>query len=122
LVGNLATVRIPIGSGAAGESNLIPFSSVSFEPDGAEVLVLDNQNIAQRQKIVVGRVVVSSIEVVSGLNLGDKVVEYYKRVLPGEKVINASLGMTETDASELTADDIKNENQTLELKLEASNE
>jgi len=31
LVGNLATVRIPIGSvNSNGESNLIPFSSVSF--------------------------------------------------------------------------------------------
>jgi len=125
LVGNLATVRVPIGSGVVGESNLIPFSSVSFEPDGAEILILDENQIAQRQKIVVGRVVVSSIEVVSGIEIGDKIVEYYKRVLSGEKVVNDALAMSqseESDEKELTAEDIKNENQTLELNLESTNE
>lgn len=87
LVGNFATVRIPIGSTFDGVSNLIPFSAVSFESDGAEVLVLEANNLAERRKIIVGRVVVSNIEVIGGLQSGDRVIEYYKRVFPGDKVL-----------------------------------
>ena len=90
LVGNLATVRIPIG-GQSSSSNLLPFSAVSFEPDGAEVLVLGENRIAERRKVVVGRVVVSNIEVVSGLAADDEVVEFYKRVLPGEIVLSSAM-------------------------------
>jgi len=120
LVGNLATVRIPIGSRLAGESNLIPFSSVSFEPDGAEVLVLGPDNIAERRKIVVGRVVVSNIEVVGGLESGDLVVEYYKRVLPGEKIISDL--MPSAPKSEITSDDVLENEATMNLNVEADNE
>jgi multidrug efflux pump subunit AcrA (membrane-fusion protein) len=122
LVGNLATVRIPIGSGAEGQSNLIPFSSVSFEPDGAEVLVLNDDNIAERQKIVVGRVVVSNIEVTSGIELGQKVVEYYKRVLPGERVVDENAVMAVETNADLTSADIINQDQALTLNLESTDE
>lgn len=120
LVGNLATVRIPLGSLVEGESNLLPFSAVSFEPDGAEVLVLDENNIAQRQKVVVGRVVVSNIEIVSGLGSDIRVVEFYKRVFPGEKINDgAEAVVVEKD---ITSDDILTEEIELELNLDVSDE
>ena len=109
LVGNLATVRIPIASSSEAGSNLLPFSAVSFEPDGAEVLVLDADGLAQRRKVVVGRVVVSNIEVASGLNAGDQVVEFYKRVLPGERVLapNAPASVEAKRSDQYSDEDIK---------------
>lgn len=97
LVGNLATVKIPLGGSNGDNHNLIPFSAVSFEPDGAEVLVLNDARIAKRKKVVVDRVVVSNIEIVSGIEPGEKVVEFYKRVLPGERVISEDLNIGSTD-------------------------
>ena len=120
LVGNLATVRIPIGSSVEGKSNLIPFSAVSFEPDGAEVLVLDADNVAQRQKIVVGRVVVSNIEVVSGLDLNQNVVEYYKRVLPGERVLADNIVLNEVEIEAITTE--AEETEAVSLNTESTNE
>ncbi len=124
LVGNLATVRIPLGSSIEGESNLLPFSAVSFEPDGAEVLVLNENAIAERRKVMVGRVVVSNIEIMSGLQTGDNVVEYYKRVLPGERVINESLTQVvpAEKQADLTSDDVVQNEAELNLNLDANNE
>ncbi len=97
LVGNLAKVFIPLGVANNGQKLLIPFSAISFEPDGAEVLVLNGENIAQRKKVVVGKVVVSNVEIVSGLEVGDKIVEFYKRILPGEKVITDEVVASEEE-------------------------
>ncbi len=87
LVGNLAKVLVPFGS-SNENPNMVPFSAVSFEPDGAEVLVLGADNIAERRKVQVGKVVVSSIEIIGGLEPEDQVVEYYKRALPGERIVH----------------------------------
>lgn len=118
LVGNLATVRIPLGSSVVGESNLLPFSAVSFEPDGAEILVLNKDRIVERRKIVVGRVVVSNIEIVSGIERREMVVEYYKRVLPGERILNGTIELEIETEEELTSEDVKNDDQVLSLNLE----
>jgi len=84
LVGSFVSLLIPLQS--VGQ-NLLPISAIAFEPDGAEVLILDNQNIAQRKKITVGDIIADSVQINGGLNTNDKVVKYRNRVFSGEKVI-----------------------------------
>ena len=125
LVGNLATVKIPLGGGDAG-SNLLPFSAVSFEPDGAEVLVVNSESrVIERKKVVVDRVVVSNIEIVSGIDPGAEVVEFYKRAFPGEKVLNPNAvtvpeegEVTENEEKQVTSEDVVDGEAELEINLE----
>ena len=121
LVGNLATVKIPLGSGGEAGSNLLPFSAVSFEPDGPEVLVVNKDRIVERKKVIVDRVVVSNIEIVSGIEAGEEIVEFYKRVFPGEKVVDPNVAdPTEEvkDEAVVTSEDVVDETTELEINLD----
>jgi len=88
--------------------------------------VLNEEQIAERKKIVVDRVVVSNIEVVSGLASGEKVVEYYKRVLPGERVVDENQAAKPTvevsTDTDITLEGVKEGVEGGSLKLEATNE
>jgi len=83
-IGSFVKVRIPIQSNNG--NNIIPVSAISFEPDGAEVLVLNQEQIAQRKKVRTGKIVGDSIEILTGLEPGDQVVQYRNRINAGEKV------------------------------------
>ncbi len=85
LVGSFVEVLIPLESEGG---KILPISAIAFEPDGAEVLILDRGRIAQRQKVVVGDIVADSVQILSGIPDGTEVVKYRNRVFAGEKVIN----------------------------------
>jgi|GEM_PF-7066498 len=102
-------------------SNLLPFSAVSFEPDGPEVLVVNKDRIVERKKVIVDRVVVSNIEIVSGIEAGEEIVEFYKRVFPGEKVVDPNVAdPTEEvkDEAVVTSEDVVDETTELEINLD----
>lgn len=81
-VGSFVRVMLPV---VTETKNLLPITALSFEPDGAEVFVIDDQNIVQRQKITIGKLIGDSIEVY-GLTPETLVVRYRSRVNVGEKV------------------------------------
>lgn len=83
LVGSFVRILVPLRNGV---SNLVPISAVSFEPDGAEVLVVSPENTARRQKVETGRIISDAIEIRSGLQPGDQLVRFRKRVNAGEMV------------------------------------
>ena len=83
LVGQLGKMILPANGFAV---NLLPLSAISFEPDGAEVLVVNEENMTERRKIQVGKLKSDAIEVVSGLTEGDIVVEYRNRSYAGQEV------------------------------------
>lgn len=83
LVGSFITCLLPL---AQSQTNLVPLSAVSFEPDGAEVLTIDNENRTQRQKITYRDIIADSLEVLDGITDGDRVITYYNRVSVGELV------------------------------------
>ncbi len=83
LVGSFVKLSLPVNG---IKHRLIPLSSLSFEPDGAEVLVINETQIAQRKKVAIGQIMDQAVEIVSGLNEGQQVVRYRNRVFSGEKV------------------------------------
>jgi len=85
LVGSFVRLLVPLQSSG---QNLLPISAIAFEPDGAEVLKLDNQNIAQRQKVSIGNIIADSVQILGGLENGDRIVKYRNRVFAGEKIIS----------------------------------
>jgi len=82
LVGEIVSVNIPVD----GEDlNLLPLSAVSFEPGGAEVIVVEN-NKAVRKVVQVGALLGDGIEIVNGLEKDAIVVQYRNRVTSGETI------------------------------------
>ncbi len=82
LVGSFVRIRLPI-NGAT--NNLLPISAVSFEPGGAEVLLLKD-GVGKRTKVEAGKLVSNAIEIWGGLEDGDQVVRYRSRAHAGEKI------------------------------------
>ncbi len=82
-VGTYVRLLLPIKNGVP---NLLPISAVSFEPGGAEVLVIDAENIARRKQIQTAKIISDSIEIVGGVEPGEKVVRFRNRVTAGEEV------------------------------------
>lgn len=66
--------------------NIIPLSAVAFEPDGAEVLVVDQDGATRRQKVIVDSLESDGITILSGLSEGDFIVQYRNRVYAGQPV------------------------------------
>ncbi len=85
LIGSLAHILIPLEKGI---SNLVPVSSISFEPDGAEVLIVNNQNIAERRKIKYDKIISDSVEISDGLIPEDRIVQFRNQVNAGDKIKN----------------------------------
>ncbi len=83
LVGSFVKIILPLASTV---KNKIPLSAVSFEPSGAEILILNDENILERKKLEIGQVLGTSIEILEGLNEGDKIIEFQTRFEAGEKV------------------------------------
>lgn len=82
LVGSLGRLQIP----SIGKSDiLLPLTAVSFEPDGAEVMVVVDGKVA-RKKVLVGEIISGGIEILDGLNVGETIVQYRSRVYVGEPV------------------------------------
>ncbi len=81
-VGSLARIILPAKNGV---STLLPISSISFEPDGAEVFVVKDGKV-ERRKVTTGKIVSDALEVLSGLEIGDDIITYRKRVHAGELV------------------------------------
>lgn len=82
LVGSFVKVLLPIDG---TNTNLLPISALSFEPDGAEVLIVkDGQG--QRVKVVVGKLVSNAVEINGGLDVGAQVIRYRTRAHAGEKL------------------------------------
>ncbi len=83
LVGSFVKVLLPSKNGSV---LILPISALSFEPDGAEVLILNKDGLAERRKITYGKIIGDSVEVLAGLDNGDQVIEYRTHVYAGEKV------------------------------------
>ena len=83
LVGSYVKLLLPIKNGIP---NLLPISAVSFEPGGAEVIVIDAENIARRKKVETKKIISDSIEIAGGLEAGEQVVRFRNRVTAGEEV------------------------------------
>ncbi len=83
LVGANVKVRIPL---ELQNQNVLPLTAVSFEPDGVEVLIINEEQKAERRLITVGEIVSDSITVLGNLNKGDRVIRYQSRVIPGEMI------------------------------------
>lgn len=84
LVGSFAKILVPSQN---GKVNLVPITALSFEPDGAEVLIKGENDIAKRVKVQYGKIVGDAVEIVGGLEKGTKVLQYRNRTHAGE-IIN----------------------------------
>jgi RND family efflux transporter MFP subunit len=82
-VGSYVKLLLPIKNGIP---NLLPISAVSFEPSGAEVVVIDSENIVRRKQIQTAKIISDSIEISEGLEPGELVVRFRNRVTAGEEV------------------------------------
>jgi len=82
--GGFAKILIPTQN---GYKNLLPVSAFSFEPDGAEVLILGEGNILKRQKVTTGKIISDSVEVLDGLSKEDNVVRFRNRFYAGQEVL-----------------------------------
>lgn len=82
VIGSIANILLPINSES---SNLIPISAVSFEPDGAEVFVIESGKIV-RKKVQTGKIISSAVEILGGLESRENLVKYRNRVNAGDLV------------------------------------
>lgn len=82
LVGSFVKILLPIDGTV---SNLLPISAISFEPDGAEVLVFDD-GMGSRNKVEIGKIVSNAVEVIGGLENGAEIIRYRNRAHAGEKL------------------------------------
>ncbi len=82
LVGSFVKILLPIDNAV---SNLLPISAISFEPGGAETLVVKNGE-GKRVEIEVGKLVSNAVEINGGLEFGAQVVRYRTRAHAGEKL------------------------------------
>lgn len=79
-VGTFVKILVP----ADGvKENLLPLSSFAFEPGGAEVLIL-KEGKALRKTLVYGEIFSNAVEVLSGLEAGDRVIRHRNRAFSGE--------------------------------------
>lgn len=83
LVGSFVKILVPAQN---GKVNLVPITALSFEPDGAEVLILDADSMARRVKVQYGKIVGDAVEILEGLEKGTKVLQYRNRAHAGEKI------------------------------------
>lgn len=83
LVGSFVQLLVPLQS---ANNNLLPISAIAFEPDGPEILVLDEQDIGRRQKIAIGDIVADSVEILGGIPENSRVIRYRNRVFAGDKI------------------------------------
>lgn len=83
LVGSFVKVLLPSKNGSV---LILPISALSFEPDGAEILILNKEGLAERRKIIYGKIVGDSVEVLAGLDKGTQVIEYRTHVHAGERI------------------------------------
>lgn len=77
LIGSFAKILLPIGN---TQSTLVPLSAVSFEPDGAEVLIINEEGLSERRKVSNGDIIADSVEIIDGLDKSQKIIKYYNRV------------------------------------------
>jgi len=82
LVGSYVKLLLPVKNGIP---NLLPISAVSFEPGGAEVIVID-EGIARRKQVQTAKIISDSIEIAGGIEAGELVVRFRNRVTAGEEV------------------------------------
>jgi RND family efflux transporter MFP subunit len=82
LVGSFVKILLPIDGTI---SNLLPISAISFEPDGAEVLIVKD-GVGERAKVTIGKLISNAVEIESGLEMGTPVVQYRTRAHAGEKL------------------------------------
>lgn len=87
LVGDLAEILIPLSS---PEKNLLPLSAVSFEPGGAEVFVLNEENKVIRKKIEYSGIFGDAITITKGLPEKSPIIQYKNQVNVGDKIIFSS--------------------------------
>lgn len=82
LVGSFTTIELPLKSET---KILIPLSAISFEVDGAEVLLIqpEDQSLS-RKKVQYGKIVSENIEILDGIQGGDEIIRYYDRVSIGD--------------------------------------
>jgi RND family efflux transporter MFP subunit len=83
LVGSYVKLLLPVKNGIP---NLLPISAVSFEPGGAEVIVISEDGVAHRKQIQTGKIISDSIEIAGGIEEGELVVRFRNRVTAGEEV------------------------------------
>ncbi len=80
------TVKIVLSS--FGETNLVPLSAISFEPNGTqEVLIVNNDNILKRKEVIIKNDIADGIKIISGINTGDTIIKYKNRFYNGQQVI-----------------------------------
>ncbi len=82
-IGNFVKVALPING---VQNPLLPISAISFEPDGAEVLIVNETNTTERKKVKTGKIIANAVEITEGLESGEKVVRFRNQVFSGEKV------------------------------------
>ncbi len=84
LLGSTVKILVPQSNGHG--SDLLPISAISFEPDGAEVLVINEENVAVRRQIETGKIRGDSVSILEGLVAGDKVIKFRNSVFSGELI------------------------------------
>ena len=82
LVGSFVKILLPIDGTI---SNLLPISAISFEPGGAEVLVVQDGK-GERKMVTIGKIISNAVEIEEGLDVGTPVVRYRTRAHAGEKL------------------------------------
>ena len=83
LAGSFVSVGVENKAGSAENSNFLPLSAIAFEPGGAEILVLDANNQATRRKIQISTISGQWAEIVSGINPGEKFIQFRNQVISG---------------------------------------
>lgn len=81
-VGSFAKINLPFPQ----KTTLIPLSAISFEPNGAEVFIVNDENTIERRTVIPGKIIGNTIEI-SGLEEDTKIVQYRSRVHAGETVL-----------------------------------
>ena len=93
-------VRARLQHGVDNQALLVPQAAVSRTPKGqASVMIVNSDNKAEARLIELGRTVEQSWQVLSGLNVGDKViVAGLQKIRPGAAVnaVNAKAAASQT--------------------------
>ncbi len=82
LIGSFVEVLLPLEENIY---SIIPISAVSFEPSGAEVLVVNN-DILERRVVVVGNMIGDSIEIIKGIKKGEELLKFRSHANSGEQI------------------------------------
>lgn len=83
LVGSFVKVLLPSLNGSV---RMLPISAISFEPDGAEVIIVNAENIAERRKVTTGKIISNTIEITDGIEEGERVAVFRTRLTAGDTV------------------------------------